>query len=706
MANCTQLTELIKSTPEAFGLSGPPDKEAGSKLVNALIELLAAADSDTFNLENVELVWQSTRRLQKCYAVDGEPDGDELKEIHNLLMGSEGESPAEAEEAPAEPEEEPPAPQSYVIPADDFPLIEDFITEASEHLEAGEGAMLDLEDNPEHSDTLNLIFRAFHTIKGMAGFMNLEEIGLLTHNAENLLDLARKGSLPLTGNNADAVFKSIDMLKQMVMALREAIEADGTVPSQAGLQELAEYLRQCAEGELAESAPVADVHEATPAEEIPDPVPEGDFSDEQIEEIIQGAGSTLSNPPEAAPAPAAPEAGPVAARKSGSIIEEKIKVSTGRLDNLVNMVGELVIAQLMVSESLRKDDNSDNELLRNTAHQGKIIRELQELAMSMRMVPISGVFQKMARMTRDLSRQAGKPINLLMEGEQTELDRTIVDKLADPLVHMVRNSVDHGIESEQDRVASGKPRKGTIMLKAFHSAGCIVIEISDDGRGLNRAKLLEKALERGILSADQNPSDQDIFGTIFQPGLSTAAQITKISGRGVGMDVVRRNIEELRGRIDIASTEGDGTTFTVTLPLTLAVIDGQMVRVGEEKYIIPINNIRRSFRPKPEEISTVQGRREMVMVRDELLPLVRLHELFDVEPQSTDPCESLVVIVEEDNEACCLLVDDLLDQQQVVIKGLGPLLNQTVGVSGGAIMGDGMVRLILDIPGVIKLFRI
>ena len=227
--------------------------------------------------------------------------------------------------------------------------------------------------------------------------MNLEEIGLLTHNAENLLDLARKGSLPLTGNNADAVFKSIDMLKQMVMALREAIEADGTVPAQAGLQELAEYLRQCAEGELAESAPVADVHEATPAEEIPDPVPEGDFSDEQIEEIIQGAGSTLSNPPEAAPAPAAPEAGPVAARKSGSIIEEKIKVSTGRLDNLVNMVGELVIAQLMVSESLRKDDNSDNELLRNTAHQGKIIRELQELAMSMRMVPISGVFQKMAR---------------------------------------------------------------------------------------------------------------------------------------------------------------------------------------------------------------------------------------------------------------------------------------------------------------------
>ncbi|MBN2163961.1 MAG: chemotaxis protein CheA [Pontiellaceae bacterium] len=687
MAECTRLTELVEASSAAFGLDGPPDKEELSKLMTGLVELLA--DGESLDIKTVDIVWQASRKLQGCISAGGELQNQILGEVYQELLKATGKGAEEAESTSADSEEAETAPRDYVIPQDDLPLIEDFITEATEHLEAAEGGMLDLEDNPESSDTLNLIFRSFHTIKGMAGFMNLEEIGLLTHNAENLLDLARKGSIPLTNNNADAIFKSIDMLKQMVSTLRDAVEADGVVASQAGLKELAEYLRQCAEGEESEAPEAAVEEEAEEAEPIEE-------TEEPVAVIAEAAPAPNGSPVAATPA---------AARKASNIIDEKIKVSTGRLDNLVNMVGELVIAQLMVSESLRRDENSEPELLRNTAHQGKIIRELQELAMSMRMVPIGGVFQKMARMTRDLSKQANKPINLLMEGETTELDRTIVDKLADPLVHMIRNSVDHGIESAEDRKAADKPRQGTIMLKAYHSAGCIVIEICDDGRGLNRAKLLEKAIERGIIAPDQNPSDQEIFMTIFQPGLSTAAKITKISGRGVGMDVVRRNIEELRGRIDISSEEGEGTTFTVTLPLTLAVIDGQMVRVGGEKYIIPINNIRRSFRPKPEEISTVQGRREMVMVRDELLPLVRLHELFGVVPDSINPSESLVVIVEEDNEACCLLVDDLLDQQQVVIKGLGPLLNQTVGVSGGAIMGDGMVRLILDIPGVIKLFR-
>lgn len=369
------------------------------------------------------------------------------------------------------------------------------------------------------------------------------------------------------------------------------------------------------------------------------------------------------------------------------------------------MVGELVIAQLMVAESLRESAALDGDLLRNSTHQGKIIRELQELSMSMRMVPISGIFQKMARMSRDLSKKAGKEIELVMEGEQTELDRTIIDKLADPLIHMIRNSVDHGIEGPEERIAVGKPASGRIRLRAQHTAGHIVIEIQDDGKGLDRSKLLEKAVSRGIVSPDTNLSDPEIFNFVFLPGLSTAAAVTNISGRGVGMDVVKRNIEELRGRIDIASTPGEGTTFTITLPLTLAIIDGQVVRVGKEKYIIPINAIRRSFRPSADQISTIQGRQEMVMVRDELFPLVSLYSLFEIEPDSRVPTEGLLIIVEEDNEACCLLVDELLDQQQVVIKGLGTGMNSVAGISGGAILGDGLVRLILDIPGVIKLFR-
>ncbi len=705
MADFTKLIEIVEPYAESFGFSGTPDRAGLTKLMDALVEMLANAES--MDIETMDTVWQASRKLQACLAADGDLPSDILAEIHAKLTGK-APAPKPAEEPPAteaQPAGEAPAPETqpseqapekeedYVIPKDDLPLIEDFITEAAEHLEAAEGGMLALEENPADTDTLNLIFRSFHTIKGMAGFMNLAQIGRLTHNAENLLDLARKGALPLVGNNVDAIFKSIDMLKRMVETLREAITAGGVVPPQSGLDDLADYLRRCASADAPAEKPALSTEGASEP-------PVASDGEEQPE--------TLSEP-EKTPAVTSPANEPLAvntpAKKTAAKLDEKIKVSTERLDTLVNMVGELVIAQLMVSESLRTNNHNDNELLRNTVHQGKIIRELQELSMSMRMVPISGVFQKMARMTRDLSKQANKIINLVMEGEQTELDRTIVDMLADPLVHMIRNSVDHGIETTEERKATGKPANGTITLKAQHSAGSIVIEIGDDGRGLNRNRLLEKAIERGAISPDHAPTDQEIFSTIFLPGLSTAAKITSISGRGVGMDVVRRNIEELRGRIDIASTEGEGTVFTVTLPLTLAVIDGQMVRVGTEKYIIPINNIRRSFRPKKEEISTVHGRSEMVLVRDELLPLVRLHSMFDVEPDSTNLCEGLVVIVEEDNEACCLFVDDLLDQQQVVIKGLGPLFSQTVGVSGGAIMGDGMVRLILDIPGVIKLFR-
>ncbi|MBN2686169.1 MAG: chemotaxis protein CheA [Pontiellaceae bacterium] len=705
MADQTSVKELAESYADAFGLMGPPPEKDGLvKVMDELVELLSNAEG--LDIETIDTVWKASRKLQNCI------ENDDLKpavlaDVYLILTGEDdGSSKSKPIPPPvllttAVDEEEF---EEYVIPEDDLPLIEDFISESCEHLEAAEAGMLNLEDNPESADTLNLIFRSFHTIKGMSGFMNLNQIALLTHNAENLLDLARKGELPLVDQNADAIFKSIDMLKKMVDNLRDAISDNGVVPCQEGLQELADILKHCASGALPEPAP-ADSAQTQPSQQN-EGTPEKEVSNKP-EPAAVPAPQPATAVPAPQPATTAPTPQTASAKKTTTKLDEKIKVSTDRLDNLVNMVGELVIAQLMVSESLRGKENSDHELMRNTVHQGKIIRELQELAMSMRMVPIQGVFQKMARMTRDLSRrQSEKEVDLVMEGEQTELDRTIVDKLSDPLVHMIRNSVDHGIEPIEERKASGKPPQGTILLRAYHSAGCIVIEIKDDGRGLNREKLLEKAIERGIIFPDQIPSnDQEIFGVIFQPGFSTAAQVTSISGRGVGMDVVRRNIEELRGKIDIASTPGVGTTFTVTLPLTLAVIDGQMVRVGEDKYIIPINNIRRSFRPTEDQISTVHGQREMVLVRDELLPLVRLHELFEVEPDSTNPCEGLVVIVEEDTEACCMLVDDLLDQQQVVIKGLGPLLNQTEGVSGGAIMGDGMVRLILDIPGVIKLYR-
>jgi len=313
------------------------------------------------------------------------------------------------------------------------------------------------------------------------------------------------------------------------------------------------------------------------------------------------------------------------------------------------------------------------------------------------------VFQKMVRLARDLSHKAGKPVDFVTVGEETELDRTMVDQMSDPLMHMVRNAVDHGIEPSEVRRRAGKNAVGRVELRAFHQAGHIVIEMQDDGKGLDRDRILKKALEQGLVEPGQELSEDEIFKLIFHPGLSTAEKVTSISGRGVGMDVVKRNIESLRGRVEISSTPGRGTTFTIRLPLTLAVIDGQVVRVGEGRYIIPINSIIRSLRPTRQQISTVQGRGEMILERGELIPLVRLYKLFGTVPSTEDPTEALIVVVEADSRKCGLLVDDLLAPQQVVIKRLGEALGPVRGVSGGAIMGDGKVTLILDVPGLVEL---
>ena len=515
----------------------------------------------------------------------------------------------------------------------------------------------------------------------MAGFLNLSEIGSLAHSAENLLDNARKGELVLEGNNTNVIFESIDMLKNMINGLTAAMEEAKPIAKQKELPQLLENLEAAALGqETVTEAPTPKIKE----------------DDKELDQIL----TPKEEPKEKYTAASTTTTTANATTKAA---DEKIKVSTARLDNLVNMAGELVIAQLMVSEKTNEKEISHHELSRRVAHQGKIIRELQELSMSMRMVPIAGVFQKMARLVRDLSHKAGKKITFVTTGEETELDRSIVDKIADPLVHMVRNSIDHGVEPPEERGPAGKDETGQIELRAFHQAGNIVIEIEDDGRGLNKDKILKKAIDNGVVDRNQDLSDEEIYKLIFHAGLSTAEKITSISGRGVGMDVVKKNLEALRGKVDISSKLGKGTIFTIRMPLTLAIIDGQVVNVGSDRYIIPINSIVKTHRPQTSEISSVQGRGEMIMIRGELLPMIRLYDMFSVEPITTDPSESLLVIVEEDGKKCCLLVDELQGQQQVVIKNLGEGLGTVQGVSGGAIMGDGKVSLILDIPGIIQL---
>ena len=459
----------------------------------------------------------------------------------------------------------------------------------------------------------------------------------------------------------DVVFQAIDAAKTMLADLRAAVDTSGPFRAPENLASLIKRIKACAAGQ---NAPV--------------PVDKPNVDPARADTVVANARKLVA--------------------------DSTVKVTTSRLDSLVNMVGELVIAQSMVTQGVSDALEKEPTLDRNLRHLDKITRELQELSMSMRMVPVQGVFQKMARLVRDLSRTAGKQIEFTMSGADTEVDRNVVEAVADPLVHMVRNSVDHGVESPDKRRAAGKDPTGHVELAAYHQGGNIVIEIRDDGNGLDREKILNKARNLGIIKEGQELSDHDTFMLIFHPGLSTAEKVTSISGRGVGMDVVRKNIESLRGRVDIQSERGKGTTFFIRLPLTLAVIDGQIVTVGSEKFIIPILSIEQSFRPTSTQLATAHGgRAEMVNIRGNLLPLVRLHRLFRTPPRNEDPTQGLCVVVSDGPKKCSLFVDDLLGQQQVVIKSLGQYLGRVPAITGGAIMGDGNVSLILDVPGLIAL---
>jgi two-component system chemotaxis sensor kinase CheA len=363
----------------------------------------------------------------------------------------------------------------------------------------------------------------------------------------------------------------------------------------------------------------------------------------------------------------------------------------------MDVVGELVIVQSQLTESARVLGIEDAGLQRNIAQFGRLTKELQHSSMSLRMIPVKPTFQKMERLARDLSRDFGKKVNFHVSGEETELDRTVVEDIGDPLVHMVRNSLDHGLEMPAERLANGKSEAGTVLLKAFHEGGNIVIELSDDGRGIDPEKILAKARKQNLVSENAQLSRDEILNLIFLPGFSTAEKVTSVSGRGVGMDVVRRNIEKLRGKIEITSEVGKGSTFRIKLPLTMAIIDGLVVRVGEDRFILPSTSVQMALRPTREALSMVHGRGEVLDHRGRILPVHRLHRRFEIPNAIENPCDGIIVIVENNNgRASALLVDDMVTKQEVVIKSLGGFLQHVAGVSGGAILGDGSIALILD----------
>ncbi|MFN8571789.1 MAG: chemotaxis protein CheA [Gemmatimonadaceae bacterium] len=554
-----------------------------------------------------------------------------------------------------------------MLPADAEPgLVADYITECLDLLDGAESALLQLESDPEDMESVNTVFRAVHTIKGTSTYLALEVISRFAHSAETLLVRMRDKEIRCVGGYAGLALQSVDVLTDLIRRVQRETAGEPPEPL-PDLDPLVARLKS------PENFGISAVERRAAWRVQAD-----------LDREAEGRGHGARG------------------------ADATVRVRTDRLDRLIEMVGELMIAQTLVAqdESLRKIPVAAGPVGEKLNQATKIVRELQSLAMSMRMVPLRATFQKLKRLARDVAHRTGKLVTLECHGEDTEVDRNLVDVIADPLVHMLRNAIDHGIETPVERVSAHKPEVGRITLRASQAGGNVVVELTDDGRGLNRTRILAKAIHLGLVAPNAQLNDASVWQLIFTPGFSTADQLTDVSGRGVGMDVVRNNIESMRGIVDIESTAGQGSRFTIRLPLTLAVTDGMLVRVGAERYVIPTSHIHFSFRPQRAALNTVVGRGEVVVLRDEVLPVLRLHRMLGIEGGLEDPAEGILVVVGDEGTRAALFVDELVGQQQVVVKSLGDGLPPTEGIAGGAILGDGRVGLILDVSALMALLRV
>jgi two-component system chemotaxis sensor kinase CheA len=601
-------------------------------------------------------------------------------------------------------------------------LLAEFHSEALDHLDTIEAGLLALDDNPEDRDGIDSLFRSFHTLKGNAGFLHLVPMQLLCHEVESLLDLARSDKLVLAPDIVTAILQSRDAVQAMLDQVYNGLEHDEEPNAVIPVSHL-----------IAEVARLAELHAGTSGtpKAAPAPTPAPVAAPTAVSAAVavavadSGSADAPAEPVAAAPVEAKPAASPdgepgglttanVLAQAAESMATaarhaSTVRVSTQKLDLLMDVVGELVIVQGQIlatasQQHLHAVGRSEEDHVIDEAHErninqlSRITKDLQHTAMALRMVPIKPTFQKMERLVRDLAHRMGKKVSMTVHGEETEVDRTVVEEISDPLVHMIRNALDHGVEGEADRVAAGKEATGKLCLRAYHQGGSIVIELQDDGRGIDSDKVLKKAREKGIVGPDQSLTESEVLGLIFAAGFSTAAAVTDVSGRGVGMDVVRRNIERLRGTIEVKTEMGKGSTFRIRLPLTMAIIDGLILRVGGDRFVLPTTAVKMALRPVKKDLVRVQGRGEVLDHRGKLLPLVRLHEKFGISDAQSDPTQGMVVLIEHSGRTSALLVDEMEKKQEVVIKNLGGFFGSIAGIAGGAILGDGNIALILDPP--------
>ena len=632
-------------------------------------------------------------------------------------------------------------------------IMEDFLIEAFELIEQIDHDLVELEANPEDLELLNRIFRVAHTVKGSSSFLNFDVLTELTHHMEDVLNKARKGELKITPDIMDVVLESVDMMKGLLESIR-----DNGSDAAAGIdiKNICASLTQISEGEAPSAAPetpaapapepVKEPEPVAPAEEAAPEVSDAELSklsDSEVEAEIErllkvrkaedqarraSKGIAPKSPEEiapatsAAPAPAAKPAPsrerdadkkvPAASSSSAVAQEQTIRVEVKRLDHLMNLIGELVLGKnrlLKIYDDVEERYEGEKfleELNQVVSSLSLVTTDIQLAVMKTRMLPIAKVFNKFPRMIRDLSRDLGKQIDLEISGEETELDKSIVEEIGDPLVHIIRNSCDHGIEDPETRKAMGKPEKGLVQLKAYNEGNHIVVEIVDDGKGLDADMLKSKSIEKGIITEREADamSEKEAFGLIFRPGFSTAAKVTNVSGRGVGMDVVKTNIEKLNGIIDIESEVGKGTVMKLKIPLTLAIIQSLLVGTQEEFYAIPLASVLETVRVPIDDIYTIDGK-NVLRLRDEVLSLVRLSDVFGVNKVFDGGDQTYVVIIGVAEAKLGIIVDTLVGQEEIVIKSMGDYLQNIPGIAGATIRGDGRVTLIIDVGAMMEMAK-
>ncbi|MDR0337861.1 MAG: chemotaxis protein CheA [Planctomycetaceae bacterium] len=577
-----------------------------------------------------------------------------------------------------------------------------FVAEATEQLDAAEQALLlVLDENVDSAEPLKDSFRYIHSFKGNCGFMGLVHLEHLSHTMETLLDALRNGEIKPDEKNVGKLLSLLDVLRDAVKDLEEG--GSGIIRDlNYHIRALNALMGQDVGSQVNPSSlPVS----STPSKAVSPSVPATPVVSTSTETLKPEVPKTTLQVSDVLPnvdhdhAAAKPAANATGAASQKG--KQDIRVDLHKLDILINLVGELVIAESMVTRCPAVSHIEDEYYNRAKHQLRRICDDLQDVAMAVRMIPLSATFRKMIRLVHDLATKSGKKIKLNLVGEETEVDKTVIEQIADPLVHIVRNSCDHGVELPEDRINSGKPETGTVILEGKHEGGEVWIMITDDGRGLNRDKIIAKAVEKGLVGPEAKDwPDERVFKLVFEPGFSTADKVTDISGRGVGMDVVKRNIEKLNGRIDINSKTGQGSTFTLRIPLTLAIVDAMLVRVGEGKYMIPTLTIRESLVPTMNQVTVTPEGREILRLREEMVPIVRLYDVFGCKPGAEKLKDGILIVAEDSGRSFAFFVDEIIGQQQTVIKGLPDYIGEANGFSGCTILGDGTVSLIVDVGAV------